>query len=369
MLVLALVALVVGILIGASAGDGEDSAGPPADAAAAATCTAAPDLPLDVAVGQALVLRFLGSAPPSYVRRRLRNGEVAGVILFGDNVRDPGQLRALTGALQRSAGGSALVMTDQEGGSVRNIPWAGPAASQPEQSTPGASAKAAAKTLRAAGVNVSLAPVLDVSRGSGSALRRRAFTGSPAEIGRKASAAVKGWSAGRVAATIKHFPGLGLAARNTDDAPVTITATRAQLEGVDLAPYRAAIKAGAPIVMAGHAAYTAFDRGHIASQSRRILGDLLRDELGFDGVVVTDSIEADAVLRRSSVEQAGVRSIAAGADMVLMSGRGSYIRIRSAVLREARANKAFRCRVRQAAARVLALKERLGLEPPRRPSA
>ena len=360
----ALAALVVGILVGAGKGDGEDETGPlPVARVPAASCHS--DMPLRVAVGQTLVLRFLGNSPPPYVKRRLRSGDVAGVILFGDNIHTPGQLKALTSSLQRSASDSAIVMTDQEGGSVRNVPWAGPAAAQPEQRTPGASAEAAAKTLRAGGINVSLAPVLDVSRGSGSALRRRTFSGGAAEVGRAASAAVRGWSAGRVAATLKHYPGLGLAGRNTDDAPVTITASRAELERVDLAPYRAAIKAGAPIVMAGHAVYTAYDRGHIASQSRRLLRTVLRGQLGFEGVVVTDSIEADAVRRRSGVETAALRSIAAGADMVLMSGRGSYIRIRTAVLREARRNRAFRCRVYESAERVAALRKRLGLQPAR----
>ena len=368
LLVVAVAALIAGVVAGSS--NGVRKVGDGGSGQAAAARCAVPDavegLPLAAQVGQTLVLAFAGSSAPEYVRRRLRSADVAGVILFGPNVVNPGQLRALTGSLQRAARGSAIVMTDQEGGSIRNVPWVGPAASQPAQSDPRASARAAARGLRSAGVNVTLAPVLEVPRGSGSALRRRAFRGGPAQIGRAGRAAVQGWSDGRMGATLKHFPGLGAATRNTDDAPVTITLSRSELERVDLAPFREALKADPPLVMAGHALYTAWDRGRIASQSQRILGDVLRGQLGFEGVIVTDSLEADAVTARSSVERAALRSLDAGADLLLMTGRGSYLRVRDAVLTRARQSKTFRCKVQRSAGRVVELKRRLGLRAPRR---
>ena len=367
LLVVAAAALLVGVVAGSSNGVRKVGDGGSGDAAAArcAVPEAVAGLPLSAQVGQTLVLAFAGSSAPDYVRRRLRSADVAGVILFGPNVANPGQLRALTASLQRAARGSALVMTDQEGGSIRNVPWVGPVAAQPAQSDPRASALAGARGLRSAGVNVTLAPVLEVPRGSGSALRRRAFRGGPREIGRAGRAAVQGWSDGRVGATLKHFPGLGAAVRNTDDAPVTITLSRSELERVDLAPFREALKTDPPLVMAGHALYPAYDRRRIASQSQRILGDVLRKQLGFDGVIVTDSLEADAVTARSSVERAALRSLDAGADLVLMTGRGSYLRVRNTVLARARQSKTFRCKVQHSAGRVVELKRRLGLRPPR----
>src|SRR4029079_14469178 len=113
------------------------------------------------------------------------------------------------------------------------------------------------------------------------------------------------------------FPGLGPAGTNTDDAPVTISSPLAALQTRDLPPFEAGIKAGAPLVMASHALYTGLDRRNIASQSRPILTPLLRGKLGFKGVVITDSMEADAVLKRSSIELAGLRAMAAGADILL----------------------------------------------------
>jgi beta-N-acetylhexosaminidase len=159
--------------------------------------------------------------------------------------------------------------------------------------------------------------------------------------------------------TVKHFPGFGRATENTDDAPVTIDATRAELES-DLAPFGAAIDAGVPLVMASHALYPALDPDHIASQSPAILDGLLRDELGFDGAAMTDSLEAEAVLARSSVEVAAERSLAAGADLLLMTGRGSWIRVFPHLLRRARRSPALRARITESAERVARLRRLLG---------
>jgi beta-N-acetylhexosaminidase len=310
-------------------------------------------------VGEVLVLAFGGTTAPEYVTRALREGRVAGVILFGGNVADPGQLRALTASLQRASGRRALVMTDQEGGTFHILPWAAPHAAESDQVTPGAAgaaARQAARDLRAVGVNVTLAPVADLRR-PGSALAARTFP--PPTAGPSVAAAVRAYAAGGVAATAKHFPGMGAARANTDDAPATMPLTRG-----DLGPFRAAIAASVPLIMASHATYPNVDPGHLASQSRLLLRDLLRRRLGFRGAVITDSIEARAVLARSSVETAAQRSLLAGADLILMTGDGSFRPISRAFLARARGDRAFRARVREAAARVLALKARLGLSPP-----
>ena len=328
---------------------------------------AADGLPLRRQVGQLLILSFHGLTAPAYVEHILGDGSAGGAILFGENVSSPGQLRGLTDALQRAGRGSVLVAADQEGGTLRIVPFAGPAAGQPQI---GAAADAravntaAARDLRSLGVNVNLAPVADVAE-PGSALGGRDFPGGPADVAALVRAAVGGAAAGRVAATAKHFPGFGSAAANTDAQPVTIAASAATLRARDLPPFRAAVDAGVPVVMASHALYPALDPERIASQSPVILDRLLRGELGFRGVVVTDSIEARAVIRRSDVGTAAVRSIAAGADLVLMTGPGSFRLVYPRLLAEARRSAAFRTRVAEAASRVLALKRRLGLRSAR----
>jgi beta-N-acetylhexosaminidase len=323
-------------------------------------------LTLEQQVGQLIVLRFTGTTAPAYVLEALRQRRAAGVILFGDSVASPSQLQALTGAL-RQAGGRPIVATDQEGGSVRRIPWAPPVLSEPQQQARGTarlSARKAADALRPLGITVSLAPVADVPSVPGAALASRAFSSDPAATSRSVAASVAGWRSGGLASTAKHFPGLGGATSNTDSAPVTIRRSRAQLEAVDLPPFEAAVEAGVPLVMVGHARYPALDPAHIASQSRRIIVGVLRGQLGFRGVVITDSMEARASLATGSVPVASERAVRAGADLILLTGRGSYAPVYEHLLAVARSSPAFRARVRESAARVLALAQR-GALPPR----
>lgn len=331
----------------------------------ARTAPSAIDLTLEQQVGQLVVLSFSGTTVPPYVRTALHERRAAGVILFGGNITGTGQLRALTRAL-REQGGRPIVAVDQEGGAVRRLPWAGPFAAQPQQllrGTARADATAAARALRAAGITVTLAPVADVPSVPGAALARRAFSRDPQAVSAAVGAAVRGWRAGGVASAAKHFPGLGAAPSNTDDAIVTIRRSRARFAAVDLPPFAAAITAGVPLVMVGHARYPALDRSRIASQSRPIIERVLREELGFRGVVVTDSMEAQASLATGGITKVSERAVRAGADLLLLTGRGSYKPVYEHLLKVARRSPAFRARVWESAARVLALKER-GARPP-----
>jgi len=366
------VAAIAGLLAGATLG-GEEESGEGSPSGRSASDPGRPDprsaerLALERQVGQLLLMGFDGTTVPEYIRRRLRRGEGAGVILFAKNAPDAEALGTLTTELQRSASGGALVSTDQEGGTIRSIPYVAPEPSQAALSTPaaaGAAARDGARELRRAGINVNLAPVADVASTPGSVVSGRAFPGDPAMVSSLAAASVRAHADEGVAATVKHFPGLGAATANTDDAPVTVAASRAALEEGDLPPFGAAVDAGVPLVMASHALYPALDERAIASQSRPVLVDLLRERLGFRGAVVTDSIEADAVLARSGVATAAGRSIEAGADLILLTGSGSWNLVYPALLRRARRDQRFRERVADAARRVLALKRRLGLRAP-----
>jgi beta-N-acetylhexosaminidase len=359
----ALTALICGAALGARDGgdDAADQAGRPRPQNAERKALEAVDrLTLRQQVGQLTISSFPEPAAPAYVRRRLRARETAGVILFGPNAATRPQWRRLTRSVQLSADGEALVMVDQEGGEVRTVGWAGPAVAQPQQGAPSdvrRAAEAAARQLRSAGVNVNLAPVADVPAGASPALGTRAFAGDAGSIAASTRAAIEGMSSAGVAATAKHFPGLGRAQVNTDDASADVPG---ELEA-DLVPFREAIAADVPLVMLSHARYPELDPTHIASQSPAIVTGLLREELGFDGVAVTDSIEAQAVLDRSGVGRAAERSILAGADLILMTGSASWNQVHPWLLRRARASKAFRERIRRSAGRVLSLKERMGL--------
>jgi beta-N-acetylhexosaminidase len=309
-----------------------------------------------------VILRFAGTETPDYVHEALRRRRVAGVILFADNVSGERRVRALTDRLREAAGDlEPLVCVDQEGGDVRILPWAPPEQSAPEQQADGTvreEAAAAGRALDAAGVNVTLAPVADLPSVEGSALAGRAFTSDPDAATAAVAESIAGWQEAGVATTVKHFPGLGGATVNTDDGPATVDRTREQLDD-DLTPFVWAVEAGTPFVMASHATYPALDPDHIASQSPAVIDGLLRDELGYDGVVMTDSLEAAAVRAVSDVEEAAIASAEAGVDLILTTGRGSYGRVFRALLARAREDEAFRGRVRASAARVLAAQSSL----------
>ena len=349
------------MVAGAGDGGGEGAGGQPAREERAPRADV---LPLERQVGSLLLMSYDGVEVPAYILRRLRNGEGSGVIVFGPNAPDEDTLRAATRAMQRASGNAALVATDQEGGDIRSVAFAPPEPSQSALATPAAAREAArdgARALRDLGVNVNLAPVADVAEVPGSVVAGRAFPGDATAVAGLVVSALKAHERERVATTIKHFPGLGEATENTDDVSVTIDTPRDGLEDVALNPFQAGIRAGAPLVMLSHALYPALDADAIASQSRAVIQDLLRGELGFEGAVVTDSIEAQAVLERSGVAEAAERSVEAGVDLVLMTGSGSWNEVYPRLLRRARRDSAFRRRVAEAAERVLALKRRLAL--------
>jgi beta-N-acetylhexosaminidase len=364
----ALAAFAVGAVLGARGGGDEPQTLRERATQPKATAVATPPpepvdrLSLAQQVGRMVILRFAGAEAPGYVREALRRRRVAGVILFRDNVVDEAQVRALTAGLRRASGDlEPLVCVDQEGGEVRILPFAPPERSAPEQQAGGTvreDAAAAGQALAAAGVNVTLAPVADLPSVPGSALAGRAFSTDPDAATAAVAEAIGGWQEAGVATTVKHFPGLGGATVNTDDGPATIERSRRRLED-DLAPFVWAVEAGSEFVMVSHATYPALDRAHIASQSPAVVDGLLRDELGYDGVVITDSLEAAAVQAVTDVEEAAIASAEAGVDLILTTGRGSYSRVFRALLTRAREDADFRGRVRASAARVLAAQSSL----------
>jgi len=322
--------------------------------------------PVERLAGQLVMSPMAGTTPGPALLQRIRAGEVGGVILFGSNIRSVDGLRALTQQLQRatSAGGNPplLVAVDQEGGAVRRVPRAPPELSAPELGRTSAPAVRrvgvlTGQALRAAGVNVDLAPVVDVPSGPRSFMLARAFGSDPARVAALTSAFVAGIQSAGVAATAKHFPGLGTAIANTDAHRVTIRASRADLLR-RLQPFRAAIARGVDLVMVSNAVYSRLDpSGLPAVLSPRIVTGLLRGSLGFDGVVITDTLAAPGP---ATYADAPVRTIEAGGDVLLFTGTEAeagdgYAQLLAAV----NSGKLTRARLEASYRRVVALKSRL----------
>jgi beta-N-acetylhexosaminidase len=317
--------------------------------------------PLATLVGARLVVGMEGTTPSPALLERVRRGRVGGVILMGANVRSAPQVRALTSSLRAAAraGGRRrlLIMTDQEGGEVRRFRWAPPAASAEELGTRTEGAvrrtgRATAKALEGLGVDVDLAPVADVPGVPGSfiAAMDRGFSTRPTRAAKDVTAFAAGLLDGGVAPTLKHFPGLGLAATSTDDAAVRITAPEEAL-APGLAPYRRAIAAGvAPVVMVSNAAYAAYG-GQVAAWSPRVLSTLTG--LGFTGVTITDALEPLARTHGVTLGQAAVRAARAGVDLLLCVGsERSTDAVYGQLLAAAREGRLPRASLEQSAARI-----------------
>ncbi|MFC0509280.1 glycoside hydrolase family 3 protein [Micromonospora costi] len=270
---------------------------------------------------------FVGTTPPPWVCRWLGDG-LGSVVLFARNVVDDAQVAALTAAL-RAERPDVIVAIDEEAGDVTRVE-SGRGSSRPGNFALGAVddpelteevARDLGADLASLGVTLNYAPDADVnSNPANPVIGVRSFGADPALVARHTAAWVRGLQAGGVAACAKHFPGHGdTRVDSHHDLPV-ITGDRDALDATELAPFRAAVAAGAQAVMTGHLLVPALDPELPATLSPRILGGLLRDELGFSGVVVTDAVEMRAVADRYGFAGTAVRALAAGADAICIGG-------------------------------------------------
>ena len=301
----------------------------PRELAPAVAPRAAAELTPRQLAGQRVVCGFAGRTLPSGLAQAIGAGEVGGVILFSPrNVSGRGQVRALNASIQavqrpQPLTAPLLITVDQEGGQVKRLPGP-PKFSAAEMGRRGAGlarkqGAATGASLKRMGFNVDLAPVLDVARRRGFiAEQQRGFGAKPGAVSAAGVAFARGLQGAGVAATAKHFPGLGSTAANTDQRPARIALKPAMLRRVDEAPYRAFSGAAGSLVMVSSARYPALDGGKLpASQSRRIVTDELRGQIGFGGVTISDSLETPAATTGSGPAEVALRAAAAGTDLLL----------------------------------------------------
>jgi beta-N-acetylhexosaminidase len=322
-------------------------------------------------IGQKLVVRMDGTEPSADLLGRISRGEVGGVILFGFNITTPSALQALTAKLRgaAAAGGQRplLIAVDQEGGSIKRIPWAPPTLSPPEIGRTGSTAVARGQgastgsALQGLGINVDLAPVADVPVSSSSFMYQagRTFSFDATTTASLADAFASGLESKDVMPTMKHFPGIGFATKNTDAYVVTITASKAGL-APGLLPYRTAIGHDIPLIMLSNATYSAYDPANAAGWSRAIAVTLLRDDLGFSGVTITDSLDGTAHARGVSTKSLAILAARAGTDMILLTGSEATTSSVYKALLESAANGAIsKATLRASYDRIVALKASL----------
>jgi beta-N-acetylhexosaminidase len=284
------------------------------------------ELSLRESVGQMFMVGMGGTEPDYYIEKMVRERNIGGVILFAHNMESREQTGATVSALQRLAlrtepGIPMLVAVDHEGGIVSHAPWVDeePSAMAVGQSGDPQQARRVSerigRQLREAGVNTDLAPVVDT--GFGAAIGERSYGADPQLVARMGAAAVRGFEAAGVVSSAKHFPNHGPADTDSHVGQPVIEHDLETIRTQDLPPFRAAIEAGVPMVMVGHLIYPAIDPEHPASVSPEAYR-LLREELGFDGVIITDDLNMDGVKRDGTVADAAVDAVSAGADMLIV---------------------------------------------------
>lgn len=281
-------------------------------------------------LAQLLLVGFDGPRVSPDLRRLVEEWHVGGVVLYAPNVESPEQVAALNAEINRLAGAGVtpFIAVDQEGGSVRRLH-----AGVPE--LPGAMAFGAARSrelareageqlahsLRALGFTMNFAPVLDVlSNPANTALGTRAFSSDPRLVASLGTAFIEGELGGGVIPVAKHFPGQGGTSGDSHYQLPILDVSRAELEARELVPFRAAIRAGVPAILTAHIAMprVAESPDVPATLSHRLLTDVLRKEMGFQGLVITDELQMRAVQGRRKIGDVAVDALIAGADMLMV---------------------------------------------------
>jgi beta-N-acetylhexosaminidase len=280
------------------------------------------------AVGQMFVVGMGGTEPDYYIEKMIRERNIGGVLLFGNNMQSEEQTKALTSALQELSMQTEpaiplLVAVDHEGGEVQHAPWVSAQPSAAEVGDRGDPeevrriAQQIGHELRRAGVNTDFAPVVDT--GSGAAIGSRSFGENPELVASMGAAAISGFGEAGIVSSAKHFPNHGPATEDSHVGSSIVDHDMRTILREDLAPFRAAVEAGVPMVMAGHLVYPAIDSERPASLSPAAI-KLLRGELGFEGVVVTDDLVMEGARRGGTTADATLQAVKAGADLLIVSG-------------------------------------------------
>ena len=311
---------------------------------------------------------FEGESAPRPVLDAIREGRLAGVAIYRTlNARDPAQVEALTARLEAAAaeGGRPrpLICVDQEGGQLVGIPGTTPFPGNLALGAAGDPAltervgRAIGTELAAMGVTVDWAPVCDlIDEPANAAVGTRSFGDDPEVVGRHAAALVSGLRSAGIAASAKHFPGMGRTVLDPHLGLAALDADRADLGRHELAPFRAAVNAGVETVMVAHLRLPAIDPDQTALCSPRVLGGVLRGELGFDGVIVSDALDMGAV-DQETLGSGAIEAIGAGVDLLLPGPAHAeppeFIdRLRRGIAEAAASDRVFGQRLAAAAARV-----------------
>lgn len=330
-------------------------------------------LTLNEKVGQLMMVGFHGTTAPSHILEWLSTGRIGGVYLFSRNIESPEQVKKLIDECHAAAKFPILVGIDQEGGIVARL-------REGFTESPGAMALSASgdmqlaediaymmgQELFAMGINWNFAPVADITHNiDNPSVGTRSAGTDKHQVANVVQAQVRGFQRAGVAATVKHFPGLGNTATDTHDELARITGSIDYLYEQDLIPFRAAIDEGVACVMTTHVLFEELDNEHPTTLSPIVLNRLLRDEIGYDGAVCTDCMEMKAITDKYGSDESAILSVLAGVDLVLVSHtKARQEQAYEAVLDAVQSGRITEKRLNQSVARIQALKQQYEYKNP-----
>ncbi|MGN7763933.1 beta-N-acetylhexosaminidase [Paenibacillus sp. 22594] len=331
-------------------------------------------MPLEDKIGQMLLVGIDGTEVSSQTHTMITNDKVGGIILYADNIKSLKGLVSLTNELKRSNAGNPaplFVSVDQEGGKVSRMP--DEYAKIPASGSVGASSNAEAanmmgkllaREVQTAGFNMDFAPVLDInSNPDNPVIGDRSFGNTSAKVIELGIAEMKGIESEGIVPVVKHFPGHGDTSVDSHLELPVVKKTEAQLAKLEWRPFQAAVKEQADAVMVAHILYPNLDPDRPASLSKVIISQILRGQMGFKGVVITDDLTMGAIMKNYSLAAAAVNTVLAGSDILLVAHEYSNERTtRNALLAAVKHGKISEARIDESVYRILSMKHKYQLK-------
>ncbi|OKP94870.1 beta-N-acetylhexosaminidase [Paenibacillus sp. P46E] len=331
-------------------------------------------MPLEDKIGQMLLVGIDGTEVSTQTQTMITNDKVGGIILYADNIKSLKGLVSLTNELKRINTGNPVplfVSVDQEGGKVSRLP--DEYAKIPANGSVGASGSAEAaemmgkllaREVQTAGFNMNFAPVLDInSNPDNPVIGDRSFGNTSAKVIQLGIAEMKGIESEGIIPVVKHFPGHGDTSVDSHLELPVVNKTEAQLAKLEWRPFHAAVKEQADAAMVAHILYPNLDPDRPASLSKVIISQLLRGQMGFKGVIVTDDLTMGAIMKNYTLAAAAVNTVLAGSDILLVAHEyGNEQIARNALLAAVKQGKISEARIDESVYRILSLKDKYQLK-------
>lgn len=322
---------------------------------------------LEEKIGQLLVFGFDGYEPSTEIEDIIGNYYIGGVILFGRNIKNPIQTATLCNSLQKMSKTPLFISIDQEGGRVSRLPM--PFTQFPGNAAIGKSdsvklaysfGEITAKELNAVGINMDFAPVLDVNTNPNNpVINDRAFSDNPLTVSKLGLAVIAGLQDNGIIACCKHFPGHGDTSLDSHYQLPVVAHDLERLREIELLPFNQAVQNDVAAVMTAHVIYRGIDEKYPATISEKIIHNLLRKEMGFKGLVITDDLEMKAIADNYNIEDAAILAVSAGSDILLVcKDHKKQKAVRDALIKAVKDKVISEARIDGSIERIAAIKKR-----------